>query len=828
MARRIAVQDWEVGRSTTYTVPAVTSGSPAASYSASGLPAGVTFDVATRVLTINPTTTGSGEIAIVATVAGTPPLVDQYFIPFIVHPAFEAPQFPTATGPAQTWYLGDAIRLQLPEATGVPDPTYSISGMPAGMTFDPETRQMSGTFGGSVTTATQNVVMTASNTSADTTDRAAPETGTATYTLPFTLSDFTPVWDFEDGGDLFFNAGTFARITMPQVDRGRPNTTYSLSARDSAGTAGIPAGLAFNSTTRELFGIPTTAGSGTIFVFARNPGGSSFIRYSYAISQAATVQENVSFTAQTLSAAGSSDPQDLWSDSTDMRISDANANQVFTFGLGTRTHRPTKDFDNLIDNVVFSPTGIWGSSTISDGGRLFVADEVARLIHVFRLTDKTYLPAESIPLVEVEGDAKVKGLWGLDHIDTTTMAYLGTTLYCVYQGANQVIAYDRGRRARDSARDITSAYLPTGRHSYYGIWSNGTQLWISDQITNEIYCLNLTTRAREGQYDFPSIDADIRPVILHAADIPFSTLSGVAGIPDEPAFTAATTNPATNTVYIAFGISGDPPHSTTEYQILAFTNNVFDAARSITKAQVAAAGHHQYRFVAGMTFDGTGLLLLDNLGIVNGINLDGSDYAAGNIAGNVVQTAFLGSTGNPRTSGMTKHGDDIMIVDRYGNVRAFRNGAHRTAGDLSSATALAGLNAVLERPADDLITDGRFSGLASNGTTLWIMSRITDSIVAFTGGEVDRDRSLPNTLVAAEVDRSDFQPFGMTWTGNALLLTTQTPTTVPDDWNIAFGYGFESIQKPAGLVRGLHGSTTHMFVVLRDGSIRAYNLPATS
>ena len=108
------------------TVPAVDAGSPAPAYTASGLPAGLAFDPATRII------------------SGTP------------------------LGLAITGTAGTAITpVTLPQATGSPAPAYTVSGLPAGLAFDPNTRTISGTPSAA---GTGTITMTATNAA-----------GTATY-----------------------------------------------------------------------------------------------------------------------------------------------------------------------------------------------------------------------------------------------------------------------------------------------------------------------------------------------------------------------------------------------------------------------------------------------------------------------------------------------------------------------------------------------------------------------------------------------------------------------------------------------------------------------
>ena len=112
----IDAQSWtENVEITPITVP-MASGNPTPTYSASGLPAGVSFNPTTRVISGTPT------------------------------PALTAPVFADDTIDAQSWTENVEITpITVPMASGNPTPTYSASGLPAGVSFNPTTRVISGT-----------------------------------------------------------------------------------------------------------------------------------------------------------------------------------------------------------------------------------------------------------------------------------------------------------------------------------------------------------------------------------------------------------------------------------------------------------------------------------------------------------------------------------------------------------------------------------------------------------------------------------------------------------------------------------------------------------
>ena len=115
-----------------------------------------------------------------ATLTVTDPggLSDTGFIQLIVLAATSPviPSFAPNTGAAQDWTVGEAITpITVPEANGNPAPTYAVVGAPpAGISFDPTTRVISGT----PTAAGSGTIRI----------RATNSAGTADWTMAYTTT----------------------------------------------------------------------------------------------------------------------------------------------------------------------------------------------------------------------------------------------------------------------------------------------------------------------------------------------------------------------------------------------------------------------------------------------------------------------------------------------------------------------------------------------------------------------------------------------------------------------------------------------------------------
>ena len=126
------------------TVPAA-DGTPTPTYAAVGtLPAGISFNTTTRVLSGTPTALGSGTITIRA--SNSAGMAD-WTVAYTTAAALAAPSFTDPTGDTQAWIENQAIvSITVPEADGNPAPTYvAVGTLPAGITFNTTTRVLSGT-----------------------------------------------------------------------------------------------------------------------------------------------------------------------------------------------------------------------------------------------------------------------------------------------------------------------------------------------------------------------------------------------------------------------------------------------------------------------------------------------------------------------------------------------------------------------------------------------------------------------------------------------------------------------------------------------------------
>lgn len=231
----------EAGAAFDYTITATNSPT---SYSATGLPTGLSVDTSTGQISGSTTVTGTHNVTIGATNAGgtgTATLV------LTVSPAATpAPVIDSAL--TASVEAGAAFSYTI-SATNSPT-SFAATGLPAGLSVEGTTGVISGS---TTVVGSHDVTISATN---------AGGTGSATLVLTVTAAPVPP-----------------PVITSPltaSVEAGAA-FTYTITATNSPtsfSATGLPAGLAVNASTGEITGSTTVTGSHDVTIGANNAGGS--------------------------------------------------------------------------------------------------------------------------------------------------------------------------------------------------------------------------------------------------------------------------------------------------------------------------------------------------------------------------------------------------------------------------------------------------------------------------------------------------------------------------------------------------------------------------
>jgi gliding motility-associated-like protein len=228
------------------TIPSATGGNGPYTYSSTvPVAPGLTFNPSTREITGTPTQAGTFTVPVTVTDADNKTVTTNYTI-VIGNPLVLAPKV-LADGIVGNVYVGETI----PEATGGTGPyTYANSVLPAGLTFNPATRQITGT---PTQSGSYNITITVTD--------AANNMVSQTYALRVGGVLSLPTASLPSG-----TVGTtYPPQTLPEVSGGTSPYTYSVT--------GLPAGLVFNAGTRVISGTPTTGGPFNITMTARDNAG---------------------------------------------------------------------------------------------------------------------------------------------------------------------------------------------------------------------------------------------------------------------------------------------------------------------------------------------------------------------------------------------------------------------------------------------------------------------------------------------------------------------------------------------------------------------------
>ncbi len=248
------------------TLPAATDGNGTVTYSLTGLPEGLHFDAETLIVSGTPSeATEKAIYTLTATDEDGDEATMSFFITVIAN---RAPSFGDASVDAQAYMRKQEIDpVTLPQATGGDEPlTYALTGLPEGLTFDAETRSISGTPLEAIDETTYTLTATDSD----------GDAATLMFTLEV-IADLMPSFgDTTVAAQVYVQHREVDPLALPQAAGGDGTLTYAL-------TPDLPEGLRFDAETLIISGTPVKAKDAMTYTLTATDGNGDEVHLMFTL-----------------------------------------------------------------------------------------------------------------------------------------------------------------------------------------------------------------------------------------------------------------------------------------------------------------------------------------------------------------------------------------------------------------------------------------------------------------------------------------------------------------------------------------------------------------
>jgi hypothetical protein len=233
-------------QNTSYSTTIMTQGGTGAlTFSASGLPAGLTINASSGAISGTPSTPGTSNASVTVKDSGNP----QQSITGSFQITIVAQLVITTTSPLPNGVVGNPYTAQIVTTGGTAPLTFSATGLPAGLSINSSSGMISGT----------------------------PATGTnGSYTVNVTVKDSTNPQQTATGS-FSLTVGNVLTISTQSLQNGVVNVAYSQPVTASGGTTpytwsatGLPAGLSINASSGVISGTPSAAGTSSVTVTVKD------------------------------------------------------------------------------------------------------------------------------------------------------------------------------------------------------------------------------------------------------------------------------------------------------------------------------------------------------------------------------------------------------------------------------------------------------------------------------------------------------------------------------------------------------------------------------
>ena len=185
------------------------------------------------------------------------------------------------------------------------------------------------------------------------------------------------------------------------------------------------------------------------------------------------------------------EPTGMWSDGDTMWVSENAGTTLRAFDMETKLWVEELDFDTARPSDGISFTDIW-----SDEQTMWIAARL--LLGEGRTSGGVY--AYDVPSQQNDDTKSLYTLALRNHLPWGIWSN-GTTIWVSNTAVSKIYAYDRATRQRDRAKDFDGLRL-AGNDSPRGIWSDEKTMWVADGEGNKVYAYDLATARRDMTREF--------------------------------------------------------------------------------------------------------------------------------------------------------------------------------------------------------------------------------------------------------------------------------------------------------------------------------------
>ena len=490
-----------------------------------------------------------------------------------------------------------------------------------------------------------------------------------------------------------------------------PTTAGATVTVDAAGTVYLrfaPTGTTDWSTTLE----ETAAGAGDVQfeLTGLDPNATYDVQTSQSDTFPSTDLQEAKFTNRPLDEdfetlhTSNTEASGLWGNNTTLFVGQYSTQthrtaKLYQYNRSSRENESTTTLDTISGlDATSMPRGIW-----SDGTYLWMVARSSK-VEAITLTDNSYAAGQSFTTYY---DSGTRGIWG--NSSTIWVSYTTTTV-----GGDTLWAYRKDSKEFDHDKHID---LHDDNGDPKGIWSDGTTMWVIDEVDLKAYAYGLNDGMRDEDLEF-DLDPD--------NEYPEGIWSDGA--------TVWVSDSGANKIYAYYLPGGGEPRVSDVGAVNASRQTATATVKLLNPDSASATVSLRYKLTAdtdwtdaaapvgtlgtSATFDLSGLTAnasYDLQASLDSAFMDGTEISGGFINRPAHEDFETLHSGNTNSSGLWGNSTTLYVGEYDDGTNGALFEYNRSSHAFESSTTLesiSGLEGTLFTP----------DGLWSDGTYLWMMS----------------------------------------------------------------------------------------------------------